>query len=206
MKHYLSTLLFIITMICPYKMTAQNFGDVLLGILNGVTENMTMEAIVKNPNLQSVDMKNFLAFIKAGHASYNQGKYGDAMSHYNEASKIVAGTSDTNLKKLYLNYGYKAQLAQWYQNAYTQYKLLNPSVPQTNTSVYSATSVVPSTNGTTTTTTTPKRKCTLCHGTGLKIKEFYSSGQRKWCSTCGREVGTGHMHVNCDLCHGTGEY
>ena len=41
-------------------------------------------------------------------------------------------------------------------------------------------------------------------GTGMKITEHYSAGQRKYCATCGKTVGTGHMHVRCDMCNGTG--
>lgn len=48
------------------------------------------------------------------------------------------------------------------------------------------------------------RVCSLCGGTGLKITEHYSAGQKKYCETCGKTVFTGHMHVWCDMCKGTG--
>ncbi len=185
--------------------SAQSLVDILCSIGVGIT----VGAVLKNPNLQSADMKNFFAFINAGHNSFNAGKYGDAVSHYSEARKIANSTSDRILRKVYLNYGVKAQLDGWYSNAYTQYKLQNPSQPAESSSSVSAFSSggfysVPSTGGSTTTQT--KTVCRLCGGTGRKIKEYYSSGQRKWCSICNREVGTGHQHVTCDLCHGTGSY
>ena len=46
--------------------------------------------------------------------------------------------------------------------------------------------------------------CRLCNGTGKKIKEYYSSGQHKWCETCKKEVVVAHYHVVCDLCGGDG--
>ena len=54
-------------------------------------------------------------------------------------------------------------------------------------------------------TPTKSRTCSLCGGTGMKITEHYSAGQRKYCATCGKTVGTGHMHVWCDMCKGTGK-
>lgn len=74
-------------------------------------------------------MKNFFAFINAGHNSFNSGQFGDAVSHYKEARNIAARTNDRILRKVYLNYGIKAQLDEWYNNAYAQYKLQNPSKP-----------------------------------------------------------------------------
>lgn len=191
--------------LCSVGASAQSLGD----ILGSLGEGLTVSAVLKNPNMQSADMKNFFAFINAGHSSFNEGKYGDAVSHYSEARKIVNATNDKILQKVYLNYGVKAQLDEWYSNAYTQYKLHNPSQPVESSGSVSGFSgggfyTAPSTGGTTTTQT--KTVCRLCGGTGRKIKEFYSAGQHKWCATCNREVGTGHQHVTCDLCHGTGSY
>lgn len=184
---------------------AQDLGR----IIGAFGEGLTIGAVLKNPNLQSTDMKNFYAFINAGHNCYNNGKYGEAMSHYSEANNIVCRTNDKILIKVYYNYGMKDNLVKWYNNAYAKYKLENPTVPQQN--------YVPSTTqgyfgntysapSTTQQNTTQKSVCRLCKGTGLKIKEHYSSGQRKWCYTCNKEVGTGHLHVRCDLCNGTGMY
>lgn len=191
--------------LCSAGVSAQGMGD----ILNSLSEGLTIGAVLKNPNLQSADMKNFFAFINAGHNSFNSGQFGDAVSHYKEARNIAARTNDRILRKVYLNYGIKAQLDEWYNNAYAQYKLQNPSKPAESSGSVSVFSgggfyTAPSTGGSTTTTT--KTVCRLCGGTGRKIKEYYSSGQRKWCSICNREVGTGHQHVTCDLCHGTGSY
>lgn len=191
--------------LCCIRMSAQNLGS----ILGSIGEGLTISTVLRNPNMQSADMKNFFTFINAGHSSFNQGKYGDAVSHYSEARKIVNATNDKILQKVYFNYGIKTKLDEWYSNAYTQYKLQNPSQPTESSSSFSTYSgelfnTVPSTSGTTTTQT--KTECRLCHGTGKKIKEYYGAGQRTWCSICNKEVSVGHKHVTCDLCHGTGSY
>lgn len=52
--------------------------------------------------------------------------------------------------------------------------------------------------------------CRLCNGTGMKVKEYYTgsatTGKRKWCDTCHKEVRFSHYHVRCDLCNGKGSY
>lgn len=110
---------------------SQNFGQ-QMGQMMG--DAIVLKTLINNPNLQSYDMKNFMAFVKAGSECNNKGKYGDAMSHFTEASKIINQTRDQNLRKLYYNYGWREELEKCYNHAYTQYKLANPSLPQTSTS------------------------------------------------------------------------
>lgn len=197
----------LLAVICCFShidIQAQDLGR----ILGSIGEGLTINAVLKNPNLQSADMKNFFTFIQAGNSCYNAGKFGDAVSHYTEAKNIVYRTNDNILKKVYYNYGVKDQLQELYSNAYTQYKLQNPGQPQET-----FTTAAPSYGGTYSNSNTnsnssaqTKTLCRLCGGTGLKIKEHYSAGQHKWCTICNKEVGTGHLHVTCDLCHGSGYY
>ena len=55
-----------------------------------------------------------------------------------------------------------------------------------------------------------KKTCRVCNGTGREPHETYmgsaSSGKKKWCSDCGKEVYVGHSHRTCSLCKGTGLY
>lgn len=49
-------------------------------------------------------------------------------------------------------------------------------------------------------------RCTLCNGTGRKIRENWSGNKTstKWCNECNKQVGLGHYHTTCDLCGGDG--
>lgn len=49
--------------LCSVGASAQSLGD----ILGSLGEGLTVSAVLKNPNMQSADMKNFFAFINAGH-------------------------------------------------------------------------------------------------------------------------------------------
>ena len=188
----------------PYNVQSQSLGS-LFGKLG---ESVALGAILKNPNLQSQDMRNYIAYVNSGDNCINNAKYADAMSYYKEASNIINRTYDGNLKKLYFNYGWGDALKQSYDYAYSRYKLQQP---QTNNSYgdsggsYYVPST-PSTGNNYSNSTTPKsRTCNLCHGTGRKIKLQYAAGKEKICSECGGiKVSAGHYHVTCDLCHGSG--
>ena len=185
-------------------MQSQSLGS-LFGKLG---ESVALGAILKNPNLQSQDMQNYIAYVNSGDNCVNNAKYADAMSYYKEASNIINRTYDGNLKKLYFDYGWGDALKKSYDYAYSKYKLQQP---QTNNSYgngggsYYVPST-PSTGNNYSNSTTPKsRTCNLCHGTGRKIKLQYAAGKEKICSECGGiKVSAGHYHVTCDLCHGSG--
>lgn len=52
------------------------------------------------------------------------------------------------------------------------------------------------------------RNCSVCNGTGQKIKETWmgsGTSNKKWCNICNKSVLQGHQHVRCDNCHGTGK-
>lgn len=54
--------------------------------------------LFENPNLQSQDMRNYIAYVNSGDNCINNAKYADAMSYYKEASNIINRTYDGNLK------------------------------------------------------------------------------------------------------------
>lgn len=191
-------------LICfPYNVQSQNFESYFAPL----GDMVTLGAIIENPNLQSQDMQNYIAYVNSGDNCINNAKYADAMSYYKEASNIINRTYDGNLKKLYFNYGWGDALKQSYDFAYSKYK---SQQPQTNNSYGDGggSYYVPSTpsTGEYSNSTTPKsRTCNLCHGTGRKIKLQYAAGKEKICSECGGiKVSAGHYHVTCDLCHGSG--
>ena len=106
----------------PYNVQSQSLGS-LFGKLG---ESVALGAILKNPNLQSQDMRNYIAYVNSGDNCINNAKYADAMSYYKEASNIINRTYDGNLKKLYFNYGWGDALKQSYDYAYSKYKLQQP--------------------------------------------------------------------------------
>lgn len=78
----------------PYNVQSQSLGS-LFGKLG---ESVALGAILKNPNLQSQDMRNYIAYVNSGDNCINNAKYADAMSYYKEASNIINRTYDGNLK------------------------------------------------------------------------------------------------------------
>lgn len=216
-------IIFLLVFSFGFPAYSQNIGQ-LVGQLG---ETILLKQIIDNPNLQSADMKNYLAFLNAGHNSYNNGKYAEAMSHYSEASKIISSTNDQNLRKLYNNYGWAKVLNDSYNNAYAQYKLTNPSLPQTGSSnsysnggyssgsvgTYSGGTVNNYSSGTTTSSKTQKyqktahpRKCVKCLGRGTcgmchgKGTYYVMAGKNSRTITCPHCSGTG----KCQVCMGSG--
>ncbi len=196
-------ILLVVISLFPYNVQSQSIGN----LLGKLSETLALNAILKNPNLQSQDMQNYIAFVNEGDKCINNAKYNDAMSYYKQASNIIERTYDSNLKNIYYNYGWGEALNKSYNYAYSKYRLQLPSQPQTNNNVNNGGSYyVPPTGNNSQGSTTPKsRTCNLCHGTGKKIKLQYAAGKEKVCYECGGiKVSAGHYHVTCDLCHGTG--
>lgn len=184
----------------------QLVGGFMQGVSQGV-EIATLEKIVKNPSLQSADMKNFLNCYRNGEAYMSNGNYAMAAESYAGAWNIASTSNDVYLKKLWTDYDW-AKITSTQMNKARQ--LAGTSVNYSNGGygvgdVYDTPNSYSSgSQSSSSSSSSSSRVCRLCKGTGLKIKEYYSAGQRKYCSTCGKEVGTGHTHVVCDLCNGTG--
>ena len=175
-----------------------------LGQLIGqMGEAVLLKKIVENPNLQSKDMKNFLAYFRAGHNSYNNGNYEDAISYYTSASKIISATYDQNLLKIYNKYGWKKILNDSYNNAYAKYQATKSTNQQSLVDKYSS-STKSSSNSTVssegTSGSVQAQKCGVCHATG-KCSTCHGTGispnTKRTCGACsGRRI--------CTTCDGTG--
>lgn len=170
---------------------SQNWGQ----LLGQMGEAILLNQIVENPNLQSADMKNYLAYLRAGHSSYNSGDYEEAVSYYTSASKIISATRDQNLLKLYNNYGWGKVLNESYNNAYTKYQATKKQSYSSSGSSSSSSSIFGGTAG-----SVQEHKCGVCHATGK-------------CSTCngtgistntGRTCGACGGRRICQTCNGTG--
>lgn|SRR5574344_100717 len=192
---------------------SQNWGQ--LGATIG--ETIILKKIINNPNLQSVDMRNYIAYVNSGTSSYNSGNYADAVNSYLAAMKIANNTSDYNLKLLYNKYQWAQTLLQDYNNANSMYQAqLRTQQQQQQTQQSTQQSMggtvynysTPSSSSSTTTQSTGKtahpKRCTQCGGTGrchlCNGRGVYSptmSGKEVRCSKCG---GNGR----CVLCGGSG--
>lgn len=191
-------------LVATLSMSAQSFLESMLsGVLQGVTKGIEanqLQKIIDTPSLQSQDMQNYLAYYRKGTECAKSGNNYDAAQNYASAFMIGWGTNDQILKKLWNDYG-------WYKD--TKNKVVSycslAGIPNPfevgssgNAGNYSNGS------GSSPSTSTTSRVCNLCHGSGLKIKEYYGAGNRTFCSICQKNVSIGHKHVQCDLCGGTG--
>lgn len=198
----------VVLFLASVHVNAQNvWGQLLSGLVNGVAQGIelrTLKNVIDNPSLQSEDMKNYLANYRNGDAFMAVYDYKNAAESYAAAWLTGTGTGDPYLKKLWMDYGWAEDTTAKLENACSFAGIdLHSSGSSANggydtgfSSGYSSDNSSPSTKS---------RVCSLCHGTGLKIKESYvGSSQRKYCSTCGKTVMGGHSHVRCDMCKGTG--
>ncbi len=63
-------------LICfPYNVQSQNFESYFAPL----GDMVTLGAIIENPNLQSQDMQNYIAYVNSGDNCINNAKYADAM-------------------------------------------------------------------------------------------------------------------------------
>lgn len=195
-----------VSMCTAINANAQSFLEKMLdSVIKGAAQGIetgTLQKYINDPSLQSADMANYLSHYRKGDALMAEQDYYNAAQNYASAWIIATRTNDQYLKILWTKYG-------WAQD--TNKKLANAkSLAGIDTSTYGGSAdyssgYTNSSGSSTTTTTTSSRKCSLCKGTGLKIKESYvGHSQRKYCTTCGKEVMGGHSHVRCDLCNGTG--
>lgn len=185
------------------KLFQQILGGVLQGAAQGI-EVGTLNRYINNSSIQSADMKNYLYYYRNGCILMEQNDYYNAAQNYAKSWLIANGTKDQYLKTLWVNYG-------WAQD--TNKKLeyacslagIDLSSSGGGAANYSSGYTNSYSGSSTSTTTTSSRVCSLCNGTGLKIKESYvGASQRKYCATCGKQVSGGHSHVRCDMCSGTG--
>ena len=211
MKHKNILTVIVILFTTFTNVNAQNFfGQLLNSFVQGASQGIeiaTLKKVINNPSLQSTDMKNYLANYRNGDAYMTKGDYRNAVESYSAAWNIAVASRDMYLKKLWSDYG-------WAQDTTTKMnKARSLAGISTNSSAgyfsggydYEGSNSYSSGSSSSSSSSSQKsRVCSLCKGTGLKIKEHYGAGQRKYCSTCGKEVSTGHMHVRCDLCNGTG--
>lgn len=199
--------LLVILFVFSTNVSAQSIlGQLLNGFVQGASQGIeigTLKNIINNPDLQSADMRNYLANYRNGDAYMSKGDYKNAAESYAAAWLIGYRTSDVYLKKLWTDYGWAKDTNAKMQNACSLAGIDTYSSGSSNTGVYE-TGVTNSYSSGSSSSSNQSRVCSLCKGTGLKIKEYYGAGQRKYCSTCGKEVSTGHMHVRCDMCKGTG--
>lgn len=199
--------LLVILFVFSTNVSAQSIlGQLLNGFVQGASQGLeigTLKRIINNPDLQSADMRNYLANYRNGDAYMSKGDYKNAAESYAAAWLIGYRTSDVYLKKLWTDYGWAKDTKAKMQNACSLAGIDTDSSGSSNTGVYD-TGVTNSYSSGGSSSSNQSRVCSLCKGTGLKIKEYYGAGQRKYCSTCGKEVSTGHMHVRCDMCKGTG--
>ena len=205
MRNIFYLLLWSVLTLIPCNVKSQD----LTSLFGKLGETVALNAILKNPNLQSQDMQNYIAFVNAGDRCVNSKDYDAALSNYKKASNIIGRTYDTNLKKLYYDYGWGNALNKSYNYAYSKYQQEHPILSRSNVSSggnAGGSYYVPPTEGTSSSITTSKsRTCNLCHGSGKKIKQMYAAGKEKICYDCGGiTVSAGHYHVTCDLCHGSG--
>lgn len=189
------------------NVNAQNvWGQLLNGLVQGASQGLeirTLNKIINDPSLQSADMKNYLANYRNGDAYMSNGNYKNAAESYAAAWLIGTRTGDACLKKLWTNYGWAKDTNAKVEKACSLAGINLHSSSSGDVGVYD-TGVSNSYSSGSSSSSNQSRICSLCKGTGLKIKEYYGAGQRKYCTTCGKKVSTGHMHVMCDMCNGTG--
>lgn len=199
--------LFLLVVFC--KMTVCLSGQGLLGqILSGITKGLSqgvevnmLQKVIDNPSLQSADMQKFLSSYRKGTECYNEQNYYDAAQNFAGAYLVATNTNDQYLIKLWNNYGWYKDVKDKVVSNCALAGIPNPFVVNGS----SGTESYPSGSTSAGTTTSSCRICNLCHGTRLKIKEYYGAGQRTYCSMCNKNVSIGHKHVQCDLCGGTGK-
>lgn len=207
----------IIVAVCASILTfgsvdAQNvWGSLLKGVTQGAAQALevkTIKRVLNNPSLQSADMKNYLKLYNMGETYVAQGDYANAAESYCGAYNIASASNDNVLKTVWTKYGWAADTKNKVVASCANAGIPNPFNAAEN--YQSAGTYNPgmsssySSGGSSSSSTKTSRVCSLCNGTGLKIKEHYSAGQKKYCNICNMMKGTGHMHVRCDLCSGTG--
>lgn len=187
---------------------AQNvWGQILNGLVQGASQSIevaTLKKVLNNPNLQSADMKKYLTNYHNGDAFMKLGSYKNAAECYATAWLTASGTNDTYLKKLWVNYGWAQDTTAKLENAQSLAGISTYSSGSSISDGYVGGDYNSYSSGSSSSSASKSRVCSLCNGTGMKITEHYGAGQRKYCSTCGKTVSTGHMHVRCDMCKGTG--
>lgn len=197
-------------MLCmSVRMDAQSFLEqALTGIVQGISQGLeigTLKKVISTPSMQSQEMKEYLKKYNQGEMCMSNNDYYNAAQNYAGAWSVAISSSDPYLKKLWTSYGWMEDTKKKVISSCSLAGLENPFAVNTYQSVgtynYGTTNTYSSGSNS---SSSKSRVCSLCKGTGLKIKEYYSSGQRKYCSTCGKQVGTGHIHVRCDLCSGSG--
>lgn len=205
---------FVMILCMSLQLQAQNiWKSILNGVAQGtsqVLEANTIKKVLNNPSLQSADVQNYLKFYRLGEVYAAQGDYANAAESYCGAYNIASASRDKVLKTVWNKYGWADDTKNKVVAACANAGIPNPFVPATNyqsagSSYSPGVSSSYSSGSSSSSRSTTHRVCTLCNGTGLKIKEHYSAGQRKYCNICCAEKGTGHMHVRCDLCSGTGK-
>lgn len=193
-------LLILILVSVPVK--ADIWGKLAKGLVNSAsvaTEQAVLQKYINTPSMHSKDMKAFLNYLKNGKNAYAEGDYSTAHSNFYNANVTASCTNDQYLKLIHQKYGLKEEISEAILQCRTMLGLSNDFSGGVDNYIGNGSS-----NSTPSSTSTSSRKCTLCNGTGLKIKEYYSAGMTKWCATCQKNVGTGHQHVRCDMCNGTG--
>lgn len=195
----------IILLFASFPAQSQNFWQSLNKVLQETNKQLAtqnevnrLNRIINNSSLQTADMQSYILFLKAGIEAANESNHGDALLHYSECRKVIARTSDADLKKIYNQYGWKDELDKYYTKSYTQFKLYHPGEPIPGT--VSTSTTTGGGYGTPYTPTQHANKCGICSSTG-KCSNCNGTGISPWShSTCGACGGRGV----CTTCNGTG--
>lgn len=209
-RFFIWSILFMMLPCVEFTADAQSFLQMLNQSLNNANRQLQaniqqqnelnrLNQIINNPSLQSADMQSYMAFCNAGVEAASLGKHDEALAHFTESRKIAARTSDTNLKKLYNQYGWKDNLDAAYQKSYTQFKIAHPGEPipgqassaPAASSGYAAPAYTPTQHANSCGVCSHTGKCSNCNGSGI------SPYSHSICGACG---GSGR----CATCNGTG--
>lgn len=178
------------------------WGDLAKGLLNSAnaaSEQALLQKYINTPSMHSNDMKSFLNYVNNGQKAFEQGDYSTAHANFYNANVKASYTKDRYLKLLHQKYGWMEEINNAILQCRSMLGMSNDFSGGASGYVGGGTSGSSSSSS-----SSSSRVCSLCNGTGLKIAEHYSAGTTKWCSTCSKNVGTGHQHVRCDMCGGTG--
>lgn len=197
---------FLLVIFCGMTMCLSAQG-ILGQILNGITQGLSqgvelnmLQKVIDNPSLQSADMQKFLSSYRKGVECHNNQNYYDAAQNFAGAYLIATNTNDQYLIKLWNNYGWYKDVKDKVVSNCALAGIPNPFIQNGFSG-----GTVNYSSGKTGTGSSSSRVCNLCHGTGLKVKEYYGAGQRTYCDKCNKNVSVGHKHVVCDLCGGSGK-